>query len=329
MLSENKGGFHTYSNEDCEYLHPEANAGIKGDSLTETQYFGINLPSERIHGLAYCWHHPNVNSVTGGAWVWQGNKKHHLLSELFDFHSFMSESTLENDLGDFSFHNSYRSRIIKPLEHFRLTYSDPSRKNSFDLEYKALTPVIMWADGVHFEQAMKVTGELVLQGKHYEVDSYNVRDRSWAALRPENNMALPPVAWKTGWFDDDMYFTIVSADHPDLDPVWKGKFALPGNNLTGGWLWRKGELMDVVSCRKKTHYDMDSLYPTAIDMELQVRSGETFVFRGTIVAANCWTAWLNCNCVICLVKWEHEGKVGYGDVQEAQWTDFMRAFMKG
>lgn len=41
-----------------DFLHPEANARVEGDSVSETQYFGFNIPDKRIYGLCYLWHHP-------------------------------------------------------------------------------------------------------------------------------------------------------------------------------------------------------------------------------------------------------------------------------
>lgn len=51
----------------------------------------------------------------------------------------------------------------------------------------------------HFEQAMRVEGELLPRGKRYDVDCFNVRDRSWGKPRPEENMTLPPTSWMTSY----------------------------------------------------------------------------------------------------------------------------------
>mgnify|MGYP001617600960 CR=1 FL=1 len=48
-----------------DLLHPEINKLITADSATETQYFGFCVPQEKIHGLGYLWHHPNLGVVTG------------------------------------------------------------------------------------------------------------------------------------------------------------------------------------------------------------------------------------------------------------------------
>jgi hypothetical protein len=113
MLAKNEGGFGTCTDSD-DLLHPKENALLSGDSLTETQYFGVTIPEERIHGLIYFWHHPNLRAITGGVWVWQGIKKHHLACEMHDLHSFMSDKPLANDLHSFRLSNGYGVELQSP-----------------------------------------------------------------------------------------------------------------------------------------------------------------------------------------------------------------------
>ncbi|MET0660308.1 MAG: hypothetical protein ABW110_19360, partial [Steroidobacteraceae bacterium] len=90
-----------------DFLHPAENAGVVGDSLTETQYFGANIPEERIQAFFYLHHHPNLKTVSGGAWVWQGIKPMPLSCEISDWLVYLSDSLLSNDLRSFTLPNSY------------------------------------------------------------------------------------------------------------------------------------------------------------------------------------------------------------------------------
>ena len=81
-----------------DYLHPEANALVSGDSVSETQYFGFNIPEKHIHAVCYLWHHPHLGVVTGGVWVWQGYPRRNFESEIFDFVTYQSDDCLANDL---------------------------------------------------------------------------------------------------------------------------------------------------------------------------------------------------------------------------------------
>lgn len=323
MLAKNHGGFTDCLPKD-DLLHPEDNAACSADTLTETQYFGLNIPEENIHGLCYLWHHPNLGIVTGGVWIWQGIKSNHLSAELHDMRSFMSDRVLENDLHKFTLDNGYGVEILEPLKRFRATYSDVSRDNSLDVTYTALMPPVKFGDGMHFEQAMKAEGTLTLRGKTYQVNSRTIRDRSWGTPRPEDNMPLPPVSWVNAAFGDDFFVNLIAFDHPDTNPVWKDHFDFSADMaFKAGWVYRDGKLQEIISCVKKTSHDAQTWLPTHVDMDLVLANGEALKVSGEMIAASHWSAWINSDVALCLAKWRCEGKTGYGDVQEARWNDHL------
>ena len=321
-------GFGSCSARD-DFLHPEASAKQPGDSLHESQYFGLSVPEHAIHGLLYCWHHPNLKVVSGGAWVWQGIKKHHLACELFDMRSFMSDKVIEGDLHDYTFENSYRVQVLEPMQRLRARYSDPARGNAFDVEYTALAPGVMHHNGLHFEQGMRVQGELLLDNRRYDVDSYTVRDRSWGALRPEAHVKMAPMSWLTGVFDQNFFFNITGFDHPDLNPDSKGFLDLPADSvLKAGWIYRDGKLVDVIECRKITQREPERLFPEWVKMDLVDSQGRRYSLKGTVIAASNWSPCLNRDSTICLVRWECDGRVGYGDLQDAKWHDYYKVKLR-
>jgi hypothetical protein len=193
-----------------------------------------------------------------------------------------------------------------------------------DLIFTAKTPAIMFETGIHFEQGMHVGGELTLRGKTYKVDTHNVRDRTWGSSRSETAQPAPPVPWMTCAFNENFYFSIIAYDHPDLNPDWKELFDFPADKvLKSGWIYRDGELLTIQSCRKLTEHDPDTLFPTAVRLELVDDKGNEYTIKGTIIAASNWTAWLNCEVVLSLCRWEYDGLTGHGDFQEARWTDYI------
>jgi len=328
FLSRNSG-FKVAKPED-DYLHPKANAEISGDSLTETQYFGLCMPKERIHGLFYLWHHPNLKVVSGGVWVWQGMRPEALSCEIFDFNYFLSDSVLKNDLEGYTLPNGYGVRMIEPLKKHRLTYTDEKRGNEVDLTYTALAPPVLFGDGRHFEQGLKVQGKLTMRGKTYEVNSYNVRDRSWGKLRNEAHVDIPPLIWMTGVFNDHFFFNCNAIDHPDLNPDWKHAFPdFSGDQtLLAGWIHKDGEVSEVVSCRKRTTRDPVTLIPQRIEMELTDAKQRVYRIKGEILAASCMATWPNERSVICQTRWECDGQIAHGDSQEVHFYDFMRAMYR-
>lgn len=238
---------------DCDRLHPDAREQEPSPELTETQYLGFNIPEEEIHALCYIWHHPNLGVVTGGAWAWQGVKRHTLQCELFDMLTYVDDECLSGDLHDVELPNGYRSTMLEPLRKFRIRYSDESRKNSFEIEHEAIMEPMVLSTGMHLEQAMKTRGTLRLRGREYEVDGYTVRDRSWGQARREAHLNAPPIAWMTSIFGDDFAFGTTAFDSEDTDPEWKGVMEIPGGDpVRGGWVYRDGELVPVLSAVKRT-----------------------------------------------------------------------------
>jgi hypothetical protein len=311
-----------------EYLHLEAREREPGPELTETQYIGFNIPEHAIHALYYMWHHPNLGVVTGGAWVWQGVKDHHLCCELFDWQNYIDDSVLANDLRHFRLPNSYEVDVLDPLKLLRTRYSDAERGNAFDIELEAIAPPMVLETGFHFEQPMKTRGWLKLLGQDYEVDGFTVRDRSWGQLRHETSHTLPPIGWITGVVGPDLCFQTTAFDSDDLDPDWKGTMSLPGGDaLRGGWIYRNGRYSPVVSVSTLTERNARTLFPEAIDLTIMDADGYSMALHGDITAASNLSTWPNMDMVICLVRWSHEGQLCYGDVQDVlYYGDYVRRF---
>jgi hypothetical protein len=325
-LAKNEG-FGPVQPED-DYLHPAINATVADDSLTETQYFGLEIPEHQIHTTFYLWHHPNLHTVTGGVWAWQGTKLQ-LQCEIFEIHAWMHDRVLDNDLHSYRLVNGYGAQVVEPLKKHRITYADPSRKNSVDLDVTAANPSIMFGDGRHFEQVMHVRGELVLRGKRYEVDSYNVRDRSWGKPRPEASMAMPPVGWMTAVFGDDFSFNCNAFDDHRLMPEWKGQFAIPEDKLlNAGWIYRDGEVVSITRCIKRTERDPKTLFPTRIEYDMTDSKQRNYHVIGKVLAASEWFVQPVLRWTSVSVEWQCGGRSAYGEMQEAQWGDFIRAFMR-
>jgi hypothetical protein len=313
---------------DCDLLHPQCKDANPSPTLTETQFFGFSVPEHNIHALTYMWHHPNLHVVTGGAWVWQGIKSHVLQSEIFNWTNFCSEDLLANDLWDYKFDNGYHVELIEPLKRHRLRYVDEARQNAFDIQIEGLIEPMLLETGMHMEQPVRARGELTLRGRTYQVDCTHVRDRSWGQGRSEQHVPAPPIDWMTGVFDDDFMFGCTAYDHPDLNPDWKESLQIPGGDPTkGGWVYRDGRLVPIVATHKRVHNDYSTLVPTTAQMVMTDATGREYDIRGEIVSANRLGVWPNMDSWICLTRWECEGRVCYGDLQQVQWHDYIREFL--
>jgi hypothetical protein len=310
-----------------DLLHPESRQAENGYALTETQYLGFNIPEHNLHGLAYIWHHPNLHMVTGGVYAWTGIKEHNFQCELFDFVTYMSDDCLKNDLWDYQLENSYHVQTVEPLKRHRIRYDDPQRGNQFDIHYEAIMPPMVQSSGLHLEQAMRTTGSITLRGKQYKFNgSHTVRDRSWGALRSEKHTNAAPLAWMTGTYNESFIFGCTAFDTPDISPdAYPGLIVPGGTTVKGGWVYQSGEMVPILAARKRTTRDPRTLIPTTVKMELTDSHGRNYAINGTVVAAANWRTWHNFETWICLVRWEYNGKVFYGDLQECHWLEFVRA----
>lgn len=316
-------GFGRIRPED-DLLHPASFADIKDDSATETQAFGFSVPEARVYALSYLWHHPNLKVCTGGLFVCQGVMKTMAHAELCDWRNFMSDKALANDLHEFRFDSSYGVKILEPLKRFHLTYKDKERNNSVDLIAEAVLPPVMFADEKHFEQTMRMKGTLVLRGKEYAVDCYTVRDRSWGKPRPEAHMPFPPVSWMVGTFSDDFSFNCNMFDHTSGNPELPQTLVVPDEKaLIGGWVYRDGKLGRIVRGFKRVTRERGSLLALAVELQFTDEHGRNFDLRGTLLAACPLIGWNNTSMMMHSLRWECDGKVGYGDTQDVFWNDYL------
>ena len=307
-----------------DLLHPASFADIKDDSATETQYFGFSVPEAGIHALTYMWWHPNLKVCSGGLVVFQGIKHHTIEAELCDWRTFMSDAALKNDLHEFRFDNGYRVKVIEPEKRFHVTYADPANENSVDLMFEALLPAVLTAEGNHLDQTMKVKGELLLRGKRYAIDCYNVRDRSWGKPRPETLMPLPPNSWMTGTFRDDFSFNCTVLDHASGQPERNGKFVVPDDQaLNTGWVCKDGKVGCIVSAFKRVIRSPGSPISSAIDLRFTDEHGRRFEIQGSMVASCPISVYNNVLVVVNLMRWDCDGLVGHGDNQDAMWGPFV------
>ena len=315
-------GFGRFTEAD-DLLHPEQTK--PGDSLTETQYFGFSIPEQNIYCFAYFWLHPNLDVVSGGLFACQGLKRNHMQAELFDIHAYVSRKrVITDDLRSFRFPNGYQVEVLQPGRSMRIRYEDKARSNALDVTATAIMPVAMRGNNKHFEQAMKMEGELLLRGSRHRIDGYNVRDRSWGELRPEETQALPPMTWMTGTFGDDFAFNCNAFDHPELDPPWAAHFSLPADRaFNDGWVYVDGELLRVKYARKITHRDPATGQPQRHHIEMIDVRDRRYVIEGQITAGLPWAGWPNMITHLNLTRWTCNGREGWGDTQEVQWSDYV------
>ena len=239
---------------------------------------------------------------------------------------FMRDDVLNNDLHDYRLANGYGVRVIEPLKRFRVTYSDPVRQNCVDLEYIGLIPPIMTADNNHFEQPMKVRGELILRGNRHEVDGFTIRDRSWGKSRQEDNRRLPPLTTLQGVFSEDFSISSFLFDDVSQEEGFES-FVLPPDKPipSGSWIYRHGKLGAIIKAKRTVQRSPDSFHTERMIVELTDNLERRIVMTATTITT--WPSygfWPNqmvlCNCV----ELECEGLRTHGEVFDLYSNDYMQ-----
>lgn len=293
---------------------------------SENTYFGFHIPEQRINGEIYVWLHTNLRVASSGVFIWRGMKKATLAAEYFDFRQFLPFP--HTDLDDYELVNGLHVRVLETERKYQVGYVDESRRTEVHLLYEAIAPPMPYEGRSHFDQPMKTTGAVVLQGKEFRVDGFFTRDRSWGA-RSEVTQPGPPFTYVTGIFDERLAFHLTASDSAEASPEWSGVYTLPrGTNLVSGYVLDGGQVRRLRKAHKKTYRGPDGLRPRRIDLELADQEGNRYDIRGDVTAIMPWHPWPNLLCYMCQVRWDHAGRIGWGDIHEIMSNDFVHRFIR-
>jgi hypothetical protein len=161
----------------------------------ETFWTSFNVPERKMGGWFYNQVLKNQGEhglCNGGAWVWDASDAPALYQRN---RSDLPFAPGPRDLRNISLPNGNTIRVLEPLKKYHMTYSDPGAYEA-DLIFDAVMEpnphpagcAPFWR-GRHWDQAMHVTGEIVLKGERIPVDCYSVRDRSWSPRKPRISAA--------------------------------------------------------------------------------------------------------------------------------------------
>jgi hypothetical protein len=333
---------------DTDLLIPRpepAEAAALHPYTVHTHYFGFTVPEAEIGAFLYARYMPAFGLSQGGPVIFRGlDNVSPLDIEYHDYRATMPWPAVEGNT--IRFDCGYEIDFVKPGELVRLRYASPDGEVGFDLEQRAVTPLVARGHVVPGEEAhhggsglahggseqfMHCTGELRLRGETYAVDCHAVRDRSWNQVRseePGGAQPSPPVGWSPAWFGDDLAFNATGIESPDSDPAWLGLFDLPPGAPTSyyKWLVRHGELVEITAVRRNV-LEYHPVLHSAVRQELELveDGGRVHRFEGRAIAVAPVHAWPNVVFRDSVFRWEDEqGRVAHCTYQEIWWDRYQR-----
>lgn len=297
---------------------------------TETFWASFHVPERGLGGWFYNQVLFNQSICNGGAWVWDPSDEPSRY-EVFD-HGLPLEDAASLDLRDVRLPNGNHLQALEPLTRYRVRYSDPGRFEA-DVTLEALRPphshplgVAPFWKGRHFDQAMHVTGQVVLGDEVIDVDSLSVRDRSWgprpgprkpdaeAGDRPKRAID-PSLAGRPPYSPFGVGYVFGTASADDLFLAYTLPCIHDGtgrDEVTTGYLVRDGVYGLLVGGARRAELDPERRWMRRIVLEAVDEHGREVTATGTLVshhgAQGLGTGYFH---------WEWDGAEGFGEDQSS------------
>jgi hypothetical protein len=282
-------------------------------TLSETSYLGFNIPEMGINCEIYHWFHPSLRVMSGGIMIWRGNHTFAPQADYFDYRNYLPYP--ENDIADITYPTGVRVQVVTPLQELHVDFTSPDATTWLDLTCRAIMPPARRADGTHFAQAVRCTGELVLAGEAHRIDGHFTRDRSWSSPRPEDPHPIQPMTWGAAVFGDDLALHFVGPDSNDLDET----------AMRWGYAWRNSEIHELTRMRKVTRRGPDGITPIGVAIDLEDATGYIYHLVGESRAVLPVPFWPNMLTLISQMHYRLDGRSGYGDYQDIHYGHSLRS----
>ncbi|MCK8683339.1 DUF7064 domain-containing protein [Pseudomonas umsongensis] len=319
---ENHGSGFGVVREQDDFLHLHDNP--PGASVTETYYFGFHVAEQAIHGYVYVWFHPNLKVVTAGCLISKGMRPSTMAADYMDIRAYLAmDDHVDHETGIMHFPMGLELRPIEPMKSWQLTLADSGNGTSFNLRFSAAQEAVVRADQKHFDQNMHVQGDLCLRGQEHRVDCYQIRDRSWQNLRPEDPMPVPPYDWLT--LTQGAGFAMNLSLFDDLQVLGnpQNRLHVPPVLLQDGWVHINGELRRIVQVDKRTERQAHNLSPIRHCVEAVDDKGDVYELVGESVGGCNWNGWPNMIWHQNLMRWTCNGQQAWGESQEVHWHELV------
>lgn len=294
---------------------------------TETCWFSFNVPERAMAGWMYAWIRPNMKNSGGGVFVYDASGVSPWELPYFQYQHCQPLEE-ERDLRDFTFAQNYSVKMIEPLKRYELRYQDREHIR-LDLQFDAIMdphpfPVgdPPFVSSSHFDQAGRVTGEMMLRGERIAIDCIGVRDRSWGPRLDHRGSRL---GYSFGTVSEREGFCVfVLPSKLDADGL---------EMIYHGYLLRDGRRTRIVSGSRSVQRDPSTNHITAMQIRALDEEGRELVAYGTALSRMMMSVPRG-TTLNTFLSWSIDGvsQHGHGEDQDVwrydQWRNAMDALRK-
>lgn len=308
---------------------------------TETNWWSFNIPERKIGCWIHTPYYPNRKTCTWRIFVWDGEG---IDPGRLAYYRKVEEAPMPDapDLRDITFpQGGYSLTMLEPGMKYHLRYADPERGFELDFVHHGVhaphrfrpgEPPFMQAP--HYDQLGHVTGTMTLRGETIAIDGVGVRDRTWGPRggpyqmsRKQHAPGSDRVRHRGGprWREIERErgrgrIEYIYGHSADFQTGFLGFVRMQDGGADGwapmnaGWLLKDGEFaaLDKTRSRMLNFRDPVAGWNSHMQVLLTDEHGRTMEAEGASVSRMSEGGYgLN-----QLMRWEFEGKIGWGEDQD-------------
>lgn len=290
-------------------LHPPA-----GDFYhTEAFWYSFFVPERALGGWLYASVRGTLGATAGGMWIWDATATDPWDLPFFEQFGHLKAPSVRSP-GRIDFPTGMSVVTREPGMSYDLTYEDRDRVG-VRLRFDALEEPVPLLRGAppypkasHYDQTGRVTGRIVLDGEHIDVDCHAMRDRSWGT-RNERGYRRVGYSWAASPELSLLTYTMPKGEGPE--------------HVHSGYVRRDGRTARIVDGRREVERDPAENWITGISLEVRDDLGRVTTGRAQTVS-RMFLPGATSLCLNSSLLWTVEGNPVHGEDQDVwplkEWT---------
>lgn len=295
----------------------------------ETRFISFSIPEEQLLCNIYTLARPNVGAIISDITVQKGIAHH---PWQMDFHDPQMHLPCPESYSKFTLRNGLSVEAVRPPYDYHYSYEHNLGSCSMELDFTAVgepfdchdpeqNPLLgdetfnglgdQWLNG-HYDVLGRVTGEVVVRGRRYKVDSVDGADHSWGPRKEEGKRA---VGWTAIAFGEDYGLHLVTAlDMPHGLIVY--------DKLRFGFVVEDGQTFGLVEAT------VDASHLNLIGSANHVRAvdtrGKVHEFWGSAIGGHPQYTINPCQAVYMTnYRYQHGNRIGHGISADCFGLDYL------